>query len=1082
MLRISPAGLKSFLKSRPNYYDLIFVSRPNNLKSLVSAIAGLSPAVARVPILYDAEAIWAKREVLRRTVEGIPPPVAEQRRLLEEEVSLGRIASHVTAVNMLEAAEFLSGGCNSVSVLSYGVQPLPGSSSYRQRRDILFVGSLDDDESPNTDAVIWFANDILPRVRRLVREPFRLIIAGRSAAPRVRALAGPDIILLGKVPDLIAVYEAARVFIAPHRYAGGIPTKVLDASAHGVPCVTTELLAKQLNWNNCSEILSAATAEGFAQATSRLYQDEATWGAVRECALQAMDRDYNKDAFAKALSRAIETATEARPIEVRTSDRRSFVRRGLSNSYWRMRWWIGGKRQVIGATARLFWQAARVAMCPLFDAEWYLMMNPDVAKQRVNPALHYVEHGAAEGRDPGPAFSTIEYLWRYPDVKSSGINPLLHYLKFGKREGRIAVAGPPRQADRKVLCAAGEPGGPGLRCRVVDLVAAFNDAGVSATWMTLDELARNSGTVCNCDLLVLWRVAWSDEVKTLTRLARSAGATILFDVDDLTIEPRLACERIIDGIRTQGLHEAEVKTYFERTLMTFEKADWASCSTQELAAAMRLRGKPVFVIPNGFTESNRQRSRLAVRRRRLIPNDGFIRIGYAAGTPTHQHDFAQAAGAIGVLLREMPECRLVLFQCLKTGKPFVNPAEFPALRGLDSQIEWRNAVAHERLPDELARFDINIAPIEMDNSFCEAKSELKFVEAALVEVCTVASPTGPFRRAIRNGETGFLAENSETWISALSRLTKDPSLRKRIGRAAYRDVLWTYGPGRRSEIAALMLDQMRGDARSAARSFSLETSRKSGPQEIALPRPVSDVVFETDNLGSAQATIAIPLHNYSGYISEALDSVAAQSAKVLDLIIVDDASTDASLTAAEAWLRSNASRFNRTILLRNRVNAGLGPTRNACFDAAETPFVLPLDPDNRLLPEACEELIASMRDDAAAFVYPLIRQFDGGIDIMGKASYTPQAFIGGNTIDAMAMIRKECWAAAGGYARMQPQGWEDFDFWCRLIELGFWGRRLPKILAEYRLHSRSMQNSPDHIRRDLIRVMQQRHPWLSLVE
>jgi hypothetical protein len=315
---------------------------------------------------------------------------------------------------------------------------------------------------------------------------------------------------------------------------------------------------------------------------------------------KAMDRDYGKDAFTKALSKAIEIATEACPIEARTSDRRSFVRRELSNSYWRMRWWIGGKRQVIAATARLFWQASRVATCPLFDAEWYLMMYPDVAKQKVNPALHYVEHGAAEGRDPGPAFSTIGYLGRYPDVKSSGINPLLHYLKIGKREGRIAVAGPPLQADRKVLCAAGEPDGPGLRCRVVDLVAAFNDAGVSATWMTVDELARNSGTVRNCDLLVLWRVAWSDEVKTLTRLARSAGATILFDVDDLTIEPRFASDRIIDGIRTQGLDEAEVKTYFERTLMTFERADWASCSTQELAAPMRLRGKPVFVIPNGL--------------------------------------------------------------------------------------------------------------------------------------------------------------------------------------------------------------------------------------------------------------------------------------------------------------------------------------------------------------------------------------------------------------------------------------------------------------------------------------------------
>jgi glycosyltransferase involved in cell wall biosynthesis len=78
------------------------------------------------------------------------------------------------------------------------------------------------------------------------------------------------------------------------------------------------------------------------------------------------------------------------------------------------------------------------------------------------------------------------------------------------------------------------------------------------------------------------------------------------------------------------------------------------------------------------------------------------------------------------------------------------------LQGLHGQIEWREFVPLDQLPNEIAQFDVNLAPLEVGNPFCEAKSELKYFEAALAGVPTIASPTGPYRRAIRHGETGFL--------------------------------------------------------------------------------------------------------------------------------------------------------------------------------------------------------------------------------------------------------------------------------------------------------------------------------------
>lgn len=73
----------------------------------------------------------------------------------------------------------------------------------------------------------------------------------------------------------------------------------------------------------------------------------------------------------------------------------------------------------------------------LFDKIWYLEKNPDVANAKIDPMIHYLNHGGFEGRDPGPNFNSAWYLNTYADVKAAGINPLVHYLKNGKKEGRI---------------------------------------------------------------------------------------------------------------------------------------------------------------------------------------------------------------------------------------------------------------------------------------------------------------------------------------------------------------------------------------------------------------------------------------------------------------------------------------------------------------------------------------------------------------------------------------------------------------------------------------------------------------------
>lgn len=79
---------------------------------------------------------------------------------------------------------------------------------------------------------------------------------------------------------------------------------------------------------------------------------------------------------------------------------------------------------------------------PFFDLEFYLSRNPDIAAEArngLNAYEHYMNYGWREGRDPSPFFDTTGYLSLYSDIRSAGINPLLHFLNFGIAEGRNAV-------------------------------------------------------------------------------------------------------------------------------------------------------------------------------------------------------------------------------------------------------------------------------------------------------------------------------------------------------------------------------------------------------------------------------------------------------------------------------------------------------------------------------------------------------------------------------------------------------------------------------------------------------------------
>jgi len=92
------------------------------------------------------------------------------------------------------------------------------------------------------------------------------------------------------------------------------------------------------------------------------------------------------------------------------------------------------KRKVVpnAATPQELADAAELRASSLFDGAWYLRTYPEVVATGLSPALHYLRHGVAEQRDPGPEFSTKHYLGRHPLVARTKTNPLLNHLRTGQ--------------------------------------------------------------------------------------------------------------------------------------------------------------------------------------------------------------------------------------------------------------------------------------------------------------------------------------------------------------------------------------------------------------------------------------------------------------------------------------------------------------------------------------------------------------------------------------------------------------------------------------------------------------------------
>lgn len=292
----TPEDLAELLEERLGYYELFVVSRPSNMERLELLFKTRPDLLRGMKVCYDAEAVWAFREITHAVVTGHPMSEEQAAKLVHKELELAKYASCILTVSESEQRVFCEHGYRDVRVLSHAVPVCVTSVPHSERSDMLFVGALFNSGSPNIDSVVWFVKYVMPLLSASGLE-YNLVLVGRNDALPSFVSQHKQVKVLGRVDDLAKIYSSCRVFVAPTRFSAGIPLKVVEAAGHGIPVVSTSLLAKQLGWKEGQELLVGDTPESFAQQCKLLYQDSELWDNVQAAALKRITSEYSREKF-----------------------------------------------------------------------------------------------------------------------------------------------------------------------------------------------------------------------------------------------------------------------------------------------------------------------------------------------------------------------------------------------------------------------------------------------------------------------------------------------------------------------------------------------------------------------------------------------------------------------------------------------------------------------------------------------------------------------------------------------------------------------------------------------------------------
>ena len=181
-----------------------------------------------------------------------------------------------------------------------------------------------------------------------------------------------------------------------------------------------------------------------------------------------------------------------------------------------------------------------------------------------------------------------------------------------------------------------------------------------------------------------------------------------------------------------------------------------------------------------------------------------------------------------------------------------------------------------------------------------------------------------------------------------------------------------------------------------------------------------------------RVSIIIPCYNQAQYVADAIESALNQTYKNVEIVVINDASTDNSSDV----IKSYTDKYPNIIFLDEKENKGVVKSRNLAISKCNGDYILPVDADDKIDSTFCEKAVKILDSDLdIKIVYSRI-QFFGHLNKEFKLEkYNPNRIIFNNCIPNTAMYRKSDFISVGGYKDYMKDGWEDWNMWLSILEI-----------------------------------------------
>jgi glycosyltransferase involved in cell wall biosynthesis len=202
-----------------------------------------------------------------------------------------------------------------------------------------------------------------------------------------------------------------------------------------------------------------------------------------------------------------------------------------------------------------------------------------------------------------------------------------------------------------------------------------------------------------------------------------------------------------------------------------------------------------------------------------------------------------------------------------------------------------------------------------------------------------------------------------------------------------------------------------------------------------------------------RVSIVIPVFNAGDYLAQALRSVARQTNRDFETVVVDDGSTDPRTLA----ILDDAAR-QPGVTVHRTDNGGPSRARNAAIERARGTYVLPLDADDYLAPAFLAKTVPLLDADAKlGVVYTWVGLVGGHHGVWRTGGFSVTDLLSRCTIHVTSLYRRKIWEDVGGYDPRFVESCEDWDFWLGAAKRSWTGRCVPEVLVYYRRSASSRE-------------------------